>query len=123
MRSRYTAYVVGNVNHLLGSRHLSTRPDHIDPANFPKWCGLEIISTEEGGSGDDRGIVEFKASFLSENSIRTLHEKSRFVKENGKWFYVDGDIRPVTVKPTKKTGRNDPCHCGSMKKFKKCCGR
>jgi len=52
------------------------------------------------------------------------HERSRFIKQNGAWFYVDGEMNPAQEQRivTHKLGRNDPCHCGSGKKFKKCCG-
>lgn len=125
MRSRYTAYVVKNVDYLLKTWHPSTKPANIDLGTIPKWNGLHIVSTEAGDESDSYGTVEFKATALSQGKIFRLHEKSRFVKEHGRWLYVDGDIkddRPPNTR-VKKIGRNEPCPCGSGKKFKKCCGR
>ena len=123
MRSRYTAYVVRNVEYLLKTWHPSTRPATIAPATIPEWHGLRIILTEGGGTNDEQGIVEFEATALSQKKMRRLHETSRFVKENDQWFYVDGDFKGDTppIKKPPKVGRNEPCPCGSGKKFKKCC--
>lgn len=125
MRSRYTAYVVRDIAYLLRSWHLSTRPDKINPDDILEWHDLHIVRTEKGMEVDSEGIVEFKAiSFFQKKEWR-LHEVSHFVKEDGHWLYVDGDIKdessPVERRVL-KVGRNDPCHCGSGRKFKKCCG-
>lgn len=125
MRSRYTAYVVKDVGYLLRTWHPSTRPADLDPATIADWQSLQIIRTEKGLATDNEGIVEFIATALSQQKILSLHEVSRFVKEDGHWFYVDGDIKknsPPAAHAAKKAGRNDPCPCGSGKKFKKCCG-
>ena len=124
MRSRYTAYVVKNVDYLLKTWHPSAKPANIDLGTIPEWYGLHIVSTEAGDESDSNGTVEFKATSLSQGKILQLHEKSRFVKEHDQWLYVDGDIkgdRPPNAR-VKKVGRNEPCPCGSGKKFKKCCG-
>ncbi len=124
MRSRYSAYVEGKVDYLLKTWHPSSRPAQIAAATIPQWCGLHIVDTQEGGESDKQGIVEFKATFLSQGKAQVLHEISRFVKEEGLWFYLDGEIQadsfPAAV--SKKAGRNEPCPCGSGRKFKKCCG-
>jgi len=78
---------------------------------------LLIIAREKGESSDSEGVVEFAADYQGGQ----LHERSRFLKEEGKWFYLNGDILPPVT--AAKVGRNDPCPCGSGKKFKKCCGR
>jgi SEC-C motif-containing protein len=126
MRSRYTAFAVGNVGYLLQSWHASTRPEDIDAATIPEWQGLRIMRTEEGREGDSKGVVEFEATFSTGGQGRgLLCEVSRFVSENWQWFYVDGDLQESAVAAPKKeakVGRNDPCPCGSGKKFKKCCG-
>ncbi|MFH2123935.1 MAG: YchJ family protein [Pseudomonadota bacterium] len=125
MRSRYTANVIRDVAYLLRSWHPSTRPDMIDPATIPDWYGLHIVRTEQGMENDNEGIVEFKASACIQEKPWQLHEISRFVKKDGQWLYVDGDIKedsPPAGKNDAKIGRNAPCHCGSGKKFKKCCG-
>ena len=124
MRSRYTSYVLKNPAYLFKTWHPSTKPTNIDPGTIPEWYGLHIVSTEGGGESDDFGNVEFKATSLSQGKIVQLHEKSRFVKESDQWLYVDGDIRGdrLPVAGGRKVGRNEPCPCGSSRKFKKCCG-
>ncbi len=124
MRSRYTAYVVHDTKYLLKTWHFSTRPANIDPATIPEWYGLHIVNTEAGSATDNEGVVEFKAKSLSQKKVWHLHEISRFVKEDNQWFYVDGDIKGDSPPVTRniKVGRNEPCPCGSGKKFKKCCG-
>ena len=125
MRSRYTAYVLRDTGYLLKSWHPSTRPDKIDPAAIPEWHGLHIVRTEKGRESDNEGVVEFKATSFFQKIPWQLHEASRFVKEDGQWLYVDGDIKadsPPVERRMPRVGRNDPCHCGSGKKFKKCCG-
>jgi len=124
MRSRYSAYVAGDIAYLLRSWHPSTRPAAIEAATIPEWCGLEIIRTEQGLEDDEAGLVEFQATARSHQNIPTLHEVSHFVQEAGQWLYVAGDVREDSRagKPTDKVGRNCACPCGSGKKFKKCCG-
>jgi SEC-C motif domain protein len=126
MRSRYTAYVVGDISYVLKTWHGSTRPSAIDPATLPNWCSLEIIRTEKGQADDDEGVVEFRAKALSLHKTIELHEVSRFVKEAGQWVYVSVDVRgsrKEAGRETAKAGRNTPCPCGSGKKIKRCCGR
>jgi SEC-C motif-containing protein len=125
MRSRYTAYARGDGVHLLRS----LAPEHragFDPVEMQagaaqtEWLGLEIVDTVDGGPTDDTGIVEFVARFRQQGRIAALRERSRFRRDGGSgWVYVDGD---VTMPPAKKPGRNDPCPCGSGKKFKACHG-
>ena len=117
MRSRYSAYVLKNTDYLAATWHPSTRPTVLDLASDgTAWQRLAILATQHGGADDDTGTVEFAAFF----SGGQLHERSRFVKQEGRWFYLDGEILPPLVQA--KVGRNDPCPCGSGKKFKKCCG-
>jgi len=88
MRSRYSAYVLGDVDHLFRSWHPATRPD--DLAGVPRldWLGLEILDVVDGAPSDDHGIVEFAAR----HAAGTLHERSRFVRRGGRWVYLDGDV-------------------------------
>jgi SEC-C motif-containing protein len=126
MRSRYSAYVVGDIPYVLNTWHASTRPSAIDPATLPNWCSLEIIRTEKGQADDDEGLVEFNAKAFSLHKTIELHEVSRFIKVAGQWLYVSGDVRGSrrgAGHETEKVGRNVPCPCGSGKKFKRCCGR
>jgi SEC-C motif-containing protein len=117
MRSRYSAYVMKNADYLAATWHTSTRPVGLDlSADDTPWQCLVILAMEKGGEGDNTGYVEFSAYFTGGQ----LHERSRFVKEDDYWLYVDGELLPPVAEV--KVGRNDPCPCGSGKKFKKCCG-
>ncbi len=92
MRSRYTAFVVANVNYLMTSHHPQTRPTK-ERKNILKWTksvtwiNLEIISKQRGQENDTDGYVEFKALFMEDGKIECIHENSYFVKENNKWYY------------------------------------
>jgi len=96
MRSRYSAYVVADVNYIIATTHLSTRKrhDHNSIKQWAKsstWQKLEIISKRAGEATDAIGKVEFKAYYLDSNKRSQVHhEDSNFVKENGVWFFVDG---------------------------------
>ena len=96
MRSRYSAYATANIEYLLKTTHPSTRKFHDSKsiknwATLNTWQKLEIIFTEKGTQNDKKGIVEFKAYYLDSNSVPNIHhEVSNFVKELGKWFFVDG---------------------------------
>jgi len=115
MRSRYTAYALGRYDYLLETWHPDTRPENIGGTGL-QWIGLQIVRTEQGCADDDRGMVEFIASYIQPTGGKQLHECSRFVCENGAWFYVDGDCSSAPI------GRNGLCPCGSGRKFKRCCG-
>ena len=121
MRSRYTAYALRDTNYLVASWHPSSRPFAIDPATIPTWQRLQIIRTEKGTEPDTEGVVEFIATALFQDGVGQFREVSRFVKEEGKWFYTDGDTIDNASETTPKAGRNTPCPCGSGKKYKKCC--
>ncbi len=95
MRSRYTAFTQANAPYLLASWHETTRPASLDldPDEPVKWLGLRIDKVEAGGPSDERGVVCFVArSRVGGGRAQRLQECSRFVKEQGRWFYVDGDI-------------------------------
>ena len=118
MRSRYVAYCLKDGNYLLKTWHRRTRPGEVDFAGDDTiWLGLDILRHEAGGSADKEGRVEFVAHYLQDGVRRQLRENSRFVREANDWFYLDGEGQK---KP--KPGRNDPCPCGSGRKYKKCCG-
>jgi SEC-C motif-containing protein len=121
MRSRYTAHVRGAAPYLAESWHPSTRPasrELSDPADL-RWEGLEIISA---GGGPEFGEVEFIAHFHGPAGPGRVRERSRFVYEQGRWWYLDG-VTPPLRSAGPKIGRNDPCPCGSGRKYKQCCGR
>lgn len=94
MRSRYSAYVAGDVSYLLATWHATTRPDAASLAPDPatRWLGLDVRRATEDG---DAAVVEFVARFkVGGASAVRLHETSRFVREDGHWFYVDGRFEP-----------------------------
>jgi SEC-C motif-containing protein len=119
MRSRYTAYKLKNSAYLLDTWHMTTHPPALDLASdATHWLGLSIIeSREHRGSGEAQ--VEFTATFLADKTLQSLHERSRFVCCDERWLYLDGE---ATWSRAPLPGRNDPCYCGSGRKFKKCCG-
>jgi len=87
--------------------------------------GLEILDAKDGQPGDREGDVEFIVRYREKQVMQTLHERSKFVWKNNRWYYVDGETvrsKPL-VRQSPRTGRNEPCPCGSGKKFKRCCGR
>jgi SEC-C motif-containing protein len=92
MRSRYTAFVVGDAAYLRASWHRSTRPPRLDLDEGVVWRGLQVLTTRSGGPFDDTGVVEFAARYRDGDVRGVLHETSRFVREGGRWFYVDGDV-------------------------------
>jgi SEC-C motif-containing protein len=94
MRSRFEAFRVGDAEWLLASWHPSTRPATLDLADNPKWRGLQIVDVVDGSENDDSGVVEFRATYaVGRGDVRVLHERSRFAREGGRWYYVDGETR------------------------------
>ncbi len=92
MRSRYTAYVLRDEAYLRRTWHPSTLPSNLDLANQGpmQWLGLRVLNTESGGEADDKGTVEFIAKFKVNGKAQRLRETSRFTREDGHWYYVDG---------------------------------
>ena len=90
-----------------------------------QWLGLDILSTEQGHAGDKDGFVEFVAHFLMDGEQRAHRERSlfRFDDGDGHWYFVEeANRRAAPIVKGAQPGRNDPCPCGSGKKYKKCCG-
>ena len=87
MRSRYSAYVLGLIDYLLSTWHPSTAPGELELAPV-KWLGLEVRQAHNTG---DAGIVEFVARYRENGRAVRLHEVSRFVREAGRWRYIDGE--------------------------------
>ncbi len=122
MRSRFCAYFLKNADYLVATTW-PRQSEALDNTGLHKrtdetqWQRLEIISTEAGTETDVKGKVEFKAWFFnpSNKGEEPYHENSDFIKEEGKWFFIYPNL------PAKLPARNDPCLCGSGKKFKKCC--
>ncbi|HEX4924962.1 MAG TPA: YchJ family protein [Bdellovibrionales bacterium] len=132
MRSRYTAYTRGDVDYirrtLAPEMHSHFDEDSVrEWAEQAEWKGLQILSTEQGGPHDTKGVVRFIATYNLGGGLFEHHETSRFRKDgSGQWLFVDGEgeqkkIVTQHVRQAPKIGRNDPCPCGSGKKFKKCC--
>lgn len=92
MRSRFAAFKAGDGAWLLCTWHPSTRPAEIDLTDNPRWRGLQVLRTQGGLPGDEHGVVEFRATYIVDGELGILHERSRFVREGGRWFYVDGDV-------------------------------
>lgn len=91
MRSRYTAYVLCKEAYLLDTWHPSTRPAHISFEPEQRWLGLKIIEAKV--NGDTSAEVEFIARYrIGGATAARLHERSRFVRDGGRWFYLDGDV-------------------------------
>ena len=92
MRSRYAAFVLDLRDYLLATWHTSTRPATLEPPEPGlKWLGLDVKRTASQDA--DHGTVEFVARSKLGGRAYRLHETSRFVRENGDWFYVDGDLK------------------------------
>lgn len=92
MRSRFAAFRDGDVAWLTASWHPSTRPAELTLDEGVRWRALQIVDTVAGAAGDDTGVVEFRAGYVADGEAGVLHERSRFVREDGRWFYVDGDF-------------------------------
>ena len=91
MRSRYSAFVHEQADYLLATWHSSTRPASLDFDAGAKWLGLEVRQHQV--TGTETAEVEFVARYRVQGQAVRLHERSRFVREGGRWFYVDGDQR------------------------------
>lgn len=134
MRARYSAYATKNIDFVI----TSTLPASRSSSDFEamrawaeqaEWSGLEVVSTNKGQGEDNQGEVEFIARYKLSGVSHQHHEKSLFIKKDDSWFFKDGTVlysgpseKPTPVVNATKTGRNDPCSCGSGRKFKKCCG-
>lgn len=115
MRSRYTAYVLADEEHLLATWDVSTRPKELYLKDNPvRWLNLTVNSstTEEA-----TGQVDFSAKYIDADNLCILQEKSTFSCKSGLWYYVEG----INEVAREKLGRNSSCPCGSGKKFKRCC--
>ena len=88
MRSRYSAYVLQLTDYLSATWHPSTRPSRL-PQERLNWLGLQIKQHEPQG---DHAVVEFVARYKTGGKATRLHERSRFVRENGRWYYLDGEF-------------------------------
>jgi len=92
MRSRYSAFAQSDAGYLLRTWHPDKAPAALETDPGMVWRRLDILSTSGGGPFDNAGTVEFKAYYRHGGERGILHEVSRFVRENGRWYYVDGDV-------------------------------
>ena len=129
MRSRYTAYVKHDIDYIVDTC-VKSEDEGVDVdstrqwSEQSEWLGLKIVATEKGGAMDSEGIVEFIASYKFQGKKEDHHERSRFVKKAGTWFFDTGaTVTDTVVRETPKVGRNEPCPCGSGKKYKACHGK
>lgn len=129
MRARYTAYVEHEIDFIINSCEKGEKIAEIDRkatedwSRNSTWHGLKILRTEPGQE-ENTAIVEFEAIYTQKGIRDVHHEVGGFRKINDEWFYSEGLIRPTTVvREGRKIGRNEPCTCGSGKKYKNCCGK
>ena len=128
LRARYTAFAMGNTDFLVNTLVPEMREsfDVIEAENIAadaQWQGLEIRTITGGAVEDDTGSIECVASFKLYDQQRVHHELAQFRREQGRWMCAGGQTNPKPPSAeVQKVGRNDPCPCGSGKKYKKCCG-
>lgn len=128
LRSRYTAFVLGNIGYLADTLSPDIRGDFDqveaeNTARNAKWQGLEMRAITDGLENDESGSIEFIARFRLHGKQRVHHELAKFHREQGRWMCVGGQMDPKgPPRQIAKAGRNEPCPCGSGKKYKKCCG-
>ncbi|MDT0274555.1 YchJ family protein [Blastococcus goldschmidtiae] len=89
MRSRYSAFAVGDPDYLLATWHPSTRPPSLELDPGVRWVGLDVLATDGGGLLAADGTVEFTAHRIADGERGAQHEVSRFVREQGAWRYLD----------------------------------
>lgn len=95
MRSRFSAFAVGDAGYLARTWHASTRPARLDLDDDTRWYRLDVRATTGGGVFDTAGTVEFEAFWRSSQGRGSLQEVSRFVRGTEGWQYVDGDVQPT----------------------------
>lgn len=127
MRARYSAFVKGEIDYIEKTHDPKTKDQFdregiSDWSHNSKWISLEIVNTDKGSEKDSEGMVEFVAKYEVQGVEQAHHELSQFKLIDGFWYFIDGKVIRNTVRRTApKVGRNDPCSCGSGKKYKKCC--
>lgn len=130
MRSRYTAFCNKDTDYLIATLAPEKRDtlaltdrlrrDLAATMAATQWLGLRVIASgRESGTGDpESGFVEFTAFFEQKETFGQLHERSAFIRMEGRWYYRDGEIlKPLPL------SKNQPCVCGSGLKFKRCHGK
>ncbi len=128
MRARYSAHATRNYDFVASSCHPEFR-EEASPEENEKWSSLmeweklDINEVVAGSENDETGEVDFTAHYTVRGFPQEMREHAYFRRENDTWYYVDGDVygREPVRRTEPKIGRNDPCPCGSGKKYKKCC--
>ena len=136
MRSRYSAFVQGHIDYLKETHHpahhgANARASLKQSIANTRWLNLVVLKTQKGQKKDKSGVVEFVAAYQTKSALRLvrtvqkppvdceqMHERSHFIKEQGKWFYTTGEMLPPYVPK-----RSWPCWCGSGQKFQRCHGK
>jgi SEC-C motif-containing protein len=131
LRARYSAFAHGEIDFIVQSHHTKTaadlKRDEIEEwAKGSDWLGLKLLKFEAGSENDTSGKIAFHVQYKThgEEKVKDHYELSEFEKEGGEWKFLDaqGLQMGTYVRGAPKIGRNDPCHCGSGKKLKKCHG-
>ncbi len=102
MRSRYSAYVLGEIDYLVQTTHPATRSSNLQASyrathESIHWVGLEVMGTFQGRANDKTGKVEFRATYLQDGQRAIHHEKSRFKRHAGAWHYLDGEVAEEVI--------------------------
>lgn len=125
MRARYTAFTQSNLDYVERTHAPEIAADFNRPeaeriAAEVEWQGLEVTATDDAGDGT--ATVDFTVRFRKDGADLVQRERAHFRRDGDAWLYVRGDINPkAPPRQVVKVGRNDPCPCGSGKKYKKCC--
>ncbi len=130
MRARYSAFALGNIDFLHDSLLPNTRDDFDRKAithwsKSAEWLDLDINGTEGGAESDNEGFVSFTAHYVLDGQKQAHKERSRFRKEGdpARWYFAEeANVKSAPIVKGAQPGRNDPCPCGSGKKYKKCHG-
>ncbi|EKD27743.1 MAG: hypothetical protein ACD_79C00596G0002 [uncultured bacterium] len=130
MCARYSAFAKGEVDFIMQTIIPQKQKDYDknqvkDWSLHSEWQKLEIVETEKGQENDSEGIVEFIAHYKTKKDEVKHHEIAFFKKEKDIWYFFDGKYpkQEQFIRNDPKIGRNDPCVCGSGKKYKKCCSK
>jgi len=126
LQARYQAHVKADVDFIVASTHPEMR-DKLDQGVIQNWCKQATwlgYHVEEESVEGDSAFITFLLRYEEANKPVNHYERAEFRQHEGKWHYYDSSFpKPKTIKREEpKLGRNDPCACGSGKKFKKCCG-
>jgi SEC-C motif-containing protein len=124
MRARFTAHVVHNFKFLHDTHRPTAGKPYVAEEGEPAvtWTRLEVHQHEVMPDNPDKAYVDFSAYGTEDGVEKVLHEKGEFLRIDGKWLYNrEARLGPAPYKAAPKVGRNDPCPCGSGKKYKQCC--